>query len=107
MPTTSPFGCEGGDLTVNQMQPIGGPTRCGGLRRILVFARRGVRSGEPSRRHQFGVRQLATTSISGQEGDDRLVGSEIGDDLLGGGASTRSRVNGVRITWFPGPVGAR
>jgi hypothetical protein len=30
--------CEGGDLIVNQRRPDGGRTRCGDLRRILLFA---------------------------------------------------------------------
>ena len=77
--------CEGGVLTVNQTQPSGGPTRCGDLRRILVFAGAGfdrVSLGEVT---TSAFDSLATTSVSGQEGEDGLIGSEIGDDLIGGG----------------------
>jgi len=76
---------EGGVLTVNQTQPSGGPTRCLDLRRILVFAGAGfdrVSLGEVT---TSAFDSLATTSVSGQEGEDRLIGSEIGDDLIGGG----------------------
>ena len=70
---------------MNQTQPSGGPTRCDDLRRILVFAGAGfdrVSLGDVTR---SAFDSLAATSVSGQEGEDRLIGSEIGDDLLGGG----------------------
>jgi len=76
--------CEGGDLTVNQTQPNGGPTRCGDLRRILVFADAGSDRVSLAEVTRSAFDSLAATSISGQGGDDRLVGSQIGDDLLGG-----------------------
>jgi hypothetical protein len=77
--------CEGGDLTVNQTRPIGGPTRCGDVGRILVFAGEGFDRVSLADVTGSAFDSLAATSISGQEGDDRLVGSEIGDDLVGGG----------------------
>jgi Ca2+-binding RTX toxin-like protein len=77
--------CEDGDVTVNQTQPSGGPTRCGDLRSILVFAGAGFDRVSLADVTRSAFDSLAATSISGQEGDDRLIGSEIGDDLLGGG----------------------
>lgn len=77
--------CEDGDLTVNQTQPSGGPTRCDDLRRILVLAGAGFDRVSLDDVTRSAFDSLARTSISGQEGEDRLVGSEIGDDLLGGG----------------------
>jgi Ca2+-binding RTX toxin-like protein len=77
--------CEDGDLTVNQTQPIGGPTRCGDLRRIFVFAGAGFDRVSLADVTRSAFDSLAATSISGQEGEDRLIGSEIEDDLLGGG----------------------
>ena len=77
--------CEGGDLFVNQRRPVGGPTRCGDLRRIVVFAGAGVDRVSLADVTSSAFDSLAATSISGQGGGDRLVGSEIGDDLLGGG----------------------
>ena len=76
--------CEGGDLTVNQTPARWRPDQ---VRRPAAHPRvrrRGVRSGEPRRRHQFGLRQPGGNVHLGAGGNDRLVGSEIGDDLLGG-----------------------
>jgi hypothetical protein len=53
--------------------------------RILVFAGEGFDRVSLADVTGSAFDSLAATSISGQEGDDRLVGSEIGDDLVGGG----------------------
>ena len=97
--------CEGGDLTVNQTQPSGGPTRCDDLRRILVFAGAGfdrVSLGDVMR---SAFDSLAATSVSGQEGEDRLIGSEIGDDLLGGGGVDALLGGRGPDHLVPGPAG--
>jgi hypothetical protein len=71
--------CESGQVTVNHNHPSGGPTACADLRRILVFA------GEGPDRVSLGdvtttaFDRLMATSVSGQLGDDALIGSEIGD----------------------------
>ena len=97
--------CEGGDLTVNQTQPIGGPTRCGDLRRILVLAGAGFDRVSLADVTSSAFDSLAARSISGQEGKTGWSAPRSGTICSGAGASTRSRVKGVRITWFPGRVG--
>jgi Ca2+-binding RTX toxin-like protein len=97
--------CEGGDLIVNQRRPDGGPTRCGDLRRILLFAGAGFDRVSLADVTRSAFDSLAATSISGQEGNDRLVGSEIGDDLLGGaGVDVLSGESGPDHL-VPGPGG--
>lgn len=97
--------CEGGDLTVNQTQPSGGPTRCAGLRRILVFAGAGFDRVSLADVTGSAFDSLAATSVSGQEGEDRLIGSEIGDDLLGGGGVDSLLGGKGRDHLVPGPGG--
>ena len=42
--------------------------------------------------------RLTATSVSGQLGDDELIGSEIRDDLIGGGGVDSLRGEAVAIT---------
>jgi Ca2+-binding RTX toxin-like protein len=97
--------CEGSDLTVNQTQPSGGPTRCDDLRRILVFAGAGFDRVSLADVSISAFDSLAATSVSGQEGEDRLIGSEIGDDLLGGGGVDALLGGRGRDHLVPGPGG--
>src|SRR4029453_16065611 len=97
--------CEGGQVTVNHDHPSGGPTACSDLRRILAFAGQGpdrVNLGDVPLR-AFDL--LTATSVSGQAGDDALIGSEIGDDLGGGGGVDSLRGGGGRDHLTPGPGG--
>ena len=97
--------CESGQVTVNHHHPSGGPTACADLRRILVFA------GEGPDRVSLGdvtataFDRLTATSVSGQLGDDALIGSEIGDDLIGGGGVDSLRGGKGRDHLTPGPGG--
>lgn len=97
--------CESGQVTVNHNHPSGGPTACADLRRILVFA------GEGPDRVSLGdvtttpFDRLTATSVSGQLGDDALIGSEIGDDLIGGGGVDSLRGGKGRDHLTPGPGG--
>jgi Ca2+-binding RTX toxin-like protein len=97
--------CESGQVTVNHNHPSGGPTACADLRRILVFA------GEGPDRVSLGdvtttaFDRLMATSVSGQLGDDALIGSEIGDDLIGGGGVDSLRGGKGRDHLTPGPGG--
>jgi Ca2+-binding RTX toxin-like protein len=92
-------------VTVNHNHPSGGPTACADLRRILVFA------GEGPDRVSLGdvtttaFDRLMATSVSGQLGDDALIGSEIGDDLIGGGGVDSLRGGKGRDHLTPGPGG--
>jgi Ca2+-binding RTX toxin-like protein len=77
--------CEGGDVTVNQSRPSGGPDACDGVVRIVVLAGGGadvVNLGEVS---PNSFENLARVHVRGEEGADRIVGSERGDQLHGGG----------------------
>src|SRR5262245_59475536 len=77
--------CQAGDVSVNQSPPSGGPDACGDLRRIVVTAGGGsdiVHLGDVTRT-AFG--DLTRVHVRGEEGTDRLVGSEFGDELHGGG----------------------
>jgi Ca2+-binding RTX toxin-like protein len=97
--------CERGQVTVNHDHPSGGPTACADLRRILVFAGEGpdrVSLGDVTL-HAFD--HLSATSVSGQAGDDALIGSEIGDDLVGGGGVDSLRGGRGRDHLTPGPGG--
>ena len=97
--------CESGQVTVNHDDPSGGPTACADLRRILAFAGEG-----PDRLNLGDVTlsafdHLTATSVSGQAGDDALIGSEIGDDLVGGGGVDSLRGGRGRDHLTPGPGG--
>ena len=97
--------CESGEVTVNQIQPSGGPISCADLRRILVFTGGGsdrVSLGDVTR---TAFDRLAGTSVSGQEGDDLLIGSEGPDHLLGGGGVDSLRGGIGRDRLEPGPGG--
>jgi Ca2+-binding RTX toxin-like protein len=97
--------CESGQVTMNHNHPSGGPTACADLRRILVFA------GEGPDRVSLGdvtttaFDRLTATSVSGQLGDDALIGSEIGDDLIGGGGVDSLQGGKGRDHLTPGPGG--
>jgi len=97
--------CEGGQVTVNHDHPSGGPAACADLRRILVFA------GEGPDRVNLGdvtlnaFDHLTATSVSGQAGDDVLIGSEIGDELAGGGGVDSLRGGRGPDHLTPGPGG--
>ena len=97
--------CESGRVTVNHDHPNGGPDACAELRRILVFA------GEGPDRVNLGdvtlnaFDHLTVTSLSGQAGDDVLIGSEIGDELVGGGGIDSLRGGSGPDHLTPGPGG--
>jgi Ca2+-binding RTX toxin-like protein len=77
--------CDGGDVTVNQSRPSGGADACRGLRKIVVAAGGGadvVHLGDVTR---SAFADLTRVQARGEEGADRLVGSEFGDELHGGG----------------------
>ncbi|HKN80860.1 MAG TPA: calcium-binding protein [Actinomycetota bacterium] len=97
--------CEGERVTVNHDHPSGEPTACADLRRILVFAGEGpdrVSLGEVTR---TPFDHLAATSVSGQQGDDALIGSGLGDDLIGGGGVDSLESGKGQDHLTPGPDG--
>jgi Ca2+-binding RTX toxin-like protein len=97
--------CESGQVTVNHNHPSGGPTACADLRRILVFAGEGPDRVSLADVTTTAFDRLTATSVSGQLGDDALIGSEIGDDLIGGGGGDSLRGSKGRDHLTPGPGG--
>src|SRR4029450_5519822 len=100
-----PVRCESGQVTVNHNHPSGGPTACADLRRILVFAGEGpdrVSLGDVT---STAFDRLTGASVSGQLGEDALLGSEINDDLIGGGGVDSLRGGKGRDHLAPGPGG--
>jgi Ca2+-binding RTX toxin-like protein len=97
--------CEGKEVTVNHHHPSGGPTACADLRRILVFAGEGPDRVSLVDVTPTAVDRLTATSVSGQLGDDALIGSEIRDDLIGGGGVDSLMGGGGRDHLTPGPGG--
>ena len=95
--------CEGGEVTVNQAQPGGGPEACSTLRRILVFGEDGddrVSLGEVG---PAAFDDLDSVVVSGDAGDDTLIGSGLADELLGGGGVDSLRGGGGADELLPGP----
>lgn len=97
--------CESGRVTVNHHHPSGGPTACADLRRILVFAGEGSDRVSLVAVRSAAFDRLTATSVSGQLGDDALIGSEIGDDLIGGGGVDSLMGGEGRDHLTPGPGG--
>jgi Ca2+-binding RTX toxin-like protein len=97
--------CESGRVTVNHHHPSGGPTACADLRRILVFAGEGQDRVSLIDVTPTAFDRLTATSVSGQLGDDALIGSEIGDDLIGGGGVDSLMGRWGRDHLTPGPGG--
>src|SRR4029453_6264358 len=67
--------CEGGQVTVNHDHPSGGRTACADLRRILAFAGEGPDRVSLSDVTLNAFDHLTATSVSGQAGARRRVGS--------------------------------
>ncbi len=97
--------CQSGRVTVNHHHPSGGATACADLHRILVFAGEGPDRVSLDDVTPTAFDRLTATSVSGQLGDDVLIGSEVGDDLIGGGGvdSLRGGMGPDHLT--PGPGG--
>lgn len=95
--------CDGGDVTVNTVDPSGGPIACSDLHRILVFAGEGSDhvSLADVTRPAFGT--LENISADGEEGNDTLIGSKLGDSLLGGGGVDSLRGGDGKDRLEPGP----
>jgi Ca2+-binding RTX toxin-like protein len=99
--------CESKEVTVNHHHPSGGPTACADLRRILVFAGEGPDRVSLDDVTPTAFDRLTATSVSGQLGDDALIGSEVRDDLIGGGGVDSLIGGGGRDHLTPGPGGGQ
>ena len=100
---TITIGCDAGEVTVNQSQPDGGPEPCSRLQRILVFAGGGDDRVSLSDVGPAAFGDLVFVSVAGQDGDDVLIGSGIGDELSGGGGFDELRGGGGADLLEPGP----
>ena len=95
--------CEGGEVTVNQNQPDGGPESCSVLRRILVFAEGGADRVSLGEVGPAAFGDLTLVIVEGEGGDDTLIGSGFGDQLDGGGGFDEVRGGGGGDLLVPGP----
>lgn len=85
------IGCKGGEVAVDQIQPVGGPEACSDLRAVEISAGGGndrVSLGEIIR---SAFPELASVSVAGEGGDDTLIGSDFADVLFGGGGADSLR----------------
>jgi Ca2+-binding RTX toxin-like protein len=79
--------CEAGDVTVNQIDPSGGPFACADLRGIVVHAGDGADRVDLGEVTRSGFAALLDVEVFGEDGGDTLIGSGIGDLLDGAGGS--------------------
>jgi Ca2+-binding RTX toxin-like protein len=94
--------CQAGNVTVNDADPSGGSTACSDLVRIRVFAGDGsdhVSLADVSR-SAFGG--LEDVSAEGEDGQDTLIGSRLGDMLNGGGGFDTLRGGDGKDRFDPG-----
>ncbi len=99
--------CEAGFVTVNQARPAGGPDACTDLSRIVVTAGGGadvVHLGDVTRN---AFEDLARVQVRGEEGADRLVGSQFADELHGGGGVDELRGGRGADVFEPGAGAGR
>ena len=94
--------CNGGNVTVNQADPSGGPAACSDLVRVRVFAGGGddhvsLADVTPS---AFGG--LEEVSADGEDGEDALIGSRLGDSLFGGDGVDTMRGGDGKDRFDPG-----
>jgi Ca2+-binding RTX toxin-like protein len=86
--------CSNGDVVVNGTAPSGAP-RCSGVETIIVRAGGGADRVTLSRVGAAAFTRLNKVAIFGEEGDDQLIGSKLGDTLDGaGGLDTLRGGNG-------------
>jgi Ca2+-binding RTX toxin-like protein len=100
---TTAIGCAGGEVTVDGAAPSGGPEVCSDLREIRVNAGGGddrVTLAEVSRSAFSNLEQI---SVSGDDGDDTLIGSDFADVLSGDGGHDSLRGGAGADSLVPGP----
>ena len=83
--------CAGGTVTVDDVEPVGGPEACSDLREIRIRMDAGN-----DRVNLTGIGRSAFSSIdlvlvAGDAGDDTLIGSSFADALSGGGGQDSLR----------------
>jgi Ca2+-binding RTX toxin-like protein len=95
--------CTGGTVTIDGVEPVGGPEACSDLREIRIRMDTGN-----DRVNLAGVGRSAFSNIdlvlvAGDSGDDTLIGSSFADALSGGGGQDSLRGGDGTDRLEPGP----
>jgi Ca2+-binding RTX toxin-like protein len=96
--------CSNGDVVVNGDAPSGAP-RCSGVETIIVRAGGGADRVTLSTVGAAAFTRLNKIAVFGEEGDDELIGSKLGDRLDGGGGIDTLRGGNGNDVLAGGPAG--
>jgi hypothetical protein len=96
--------CSNGDVLVNGDAPSGAP-RCSGVETIIVRAGGGADRVTLSTVGSAAFTRLNKIAVFGEEGDDELIGSKLGDRLDGGGGIDTLRGSNGDDVLAGGPAG--
>jgi Ca2+-binding RTX toxin-like protein len=86
-------GCDGGNVRVNGLAPSSGEVACSSVESISVRAGAGGDQVSLEGVSRSGFGQLGEVELLGEEGNDTLIGSGIGDHLDGGPGGDTLRGN--------------
>ncbi len=100
---TTSIGCAGSEVTVDGASPSGGPEACSNLREIRVNAGGGDDRVSLAEVARSTFSNLVSISVSGDDGDDTLIGSDFADVLSGGGGADVVRGGSGADRLVPGP----
>ena len=100
---TTAIACAAGEVTVDGAAPSGGPEACSDLREIRVNAGGGDDRVNLAEVARSAFSNLGPISVSGDDGDDTLIGSDFADGLSGGGGSDELRGGAGADRLAPGP----
>ncbi len=100
---TMAIGCAGGEVVVDGAAPAGGPEACSELREIRVSAGGGDDRVSLSEVVRSAFSNLGSIAVSGDDGDDTLIGSDFADVLSGGGGADVVRGGSGADELVPGP----
>jgi Ca2+-binding RTX toxin-like protein len=95
--------CQGGEVTVDGAVPSGGPEACSDLREIRVRAGGGDDRVSLAEVARAAFSNLEAISVSGEDGDDTLIGSDFADVLSGEGGADVLRGGAGADDLVPGP----
>jgi Ca2+-binding RTX toxin-like protein len=96
--------CSNGDVVVNGDVPSGAP-RCSGVETIIVRSGGGADRVTLSTVGAAAFTRLNKIAVFGEEGDDELIGSKLGDRLDGGGGIDTLRGGNGDDVLAGGPAG--
>jgi Ca2+-binding RTX toxin-like protein len=95
--------CAGGAVSINDAEPAGGPEACSDLREIRIGADAGNDRVNLAGVGRTAFSNIALVLVSGDVGDDTLIGSSLADALSGGGGQDSLRGGGGADRLDPGP----